>query len=95
MLKLFSLLLVGLTIMVLWSESTFFNKKPVLSLFAILLNASRETYNYAGIELSGILIISYLCFCACYTIFKMRVFNYYYLAPNHQTNEYSLIFSGM
>ena len=45
--------------------------------------------------MSGIVIISYLCFCACYTLFKMRVFNYYYLAPNHQTNEYSLIFSGM
>lgn len=24
----------------------------------------------------------------------MRVFNYYYLAPNHSTTEYSLIFSG-
>lgn len=24
----------------------------------------------------------------------MRIFNYYYLAPNHSTTEYSLIFSG-
>ncbi|CAF0898243.1 unnamed protein product, partial [Brachionus calyciflorus] len=38
--------------------------------------------------------IAYLCFCAYYAIFKMRIFNYYYLASNHHTSENSLIFSG-
>lgn len=95
LLKLLAVLMVALSLMVVWSEMTFFNKKPVLSLFAIFLNASRETYNYFTLELIGFLTISYLCFCAYYTLFKLRVFNYYYLAPNHQTNEYSLIFSGM
>lgn len=33
--------------------------------------------------------------CAFYTIFKIRVFNFYYLASRHQTDEYSLIFAGM
>ena len=125
------------TIVVIWSEMTFFNKKPVLSIFALLLTEARHNYNYLLIEVScfflflireiffafdiksttdfvlrlfykmclfifllwifkfcGCLIIAYLSFCAYYAIFKMRVFNYYYLAPNHQTNEYSLIFSG-
>jgi len=45
-------------------------------------------------QIVGIVIIAYLCFCAYYAIFKMRIFNYYYLTPNHHTNEYSLIFSG-
>ncbi|CAF0888733.1 unnamed protein product [Brachionus calyciflorus] len=51
-LRLVSIVLAILTIMVIWSEMTFFNKKPVLSLFAIFLNASRSTYNYISIEVS-------------------------------------------
>lgn len=93
-LKLFALLLCWLTLCLIWSESTFFNKRPVLSLFALFLGLSRETYNFFIIELICCLTIAYLAFCAYYTIFKMRVFNFYYLTPNHQTNEYSLIFSG-
>jgi len=50
MLKLAAVLLAILTVAVIWSEMTFFNKKPVLSLFAVFLNASRQTYNYFSIE---------------------------------------------
>lgn len=41
------------------------------------------------------LVMAYLCYCAYSTVLKIRVLNLYYLAPHHQTNEYSLIFSGM
>lgn len=41
------------------------------------------------------MVILYLCYCAYSTVLKIRVLNLYYLAPHHQTNEYSLIFSGM
>lgn len=43
----------------------------------------------------SILTIAYMCVCTYYTVFKVRVLNYYYLAPHHHTDEYSLIFSGM
>lgn len=36
-----------------------------------------------------------MCVCAYSTVLKIRVLNLYYLAPHHQTDEYSLIFSGM
>lgn len=39
--------------------------------------------------------ISFLCICTYFTIFRLRILNYYYLASHHQTNENSLIFSGM
>lgn len=84
-----------LSIAVVWSEVTFFNKSPVLSLFAQFLNLARENYDYFTIELLSTLIIAYLCYCAYSTVLKIRVLNLYYLAPHHQTNEYSLIFSGM
>ena len=43
----------------------------------------------------SIATIAYLCVCAYSTVLKIRVLNLYYLAPHHQTDEYSLIFSGM
>ncbi|XP_011643230.1 LMBR1 domain-containing protein 2 homolog isoform X2 [Pogonomyrmex barbatus] len=84
-----------LSVAVVWSEVTFFNKSPVLSLFAQFLNLAKRNYDYFTIEMLSTLIIAYLCYCAYSTVLKIRVLNLYYLAPNHQTNEYSLIFSGM
>lgn len=39
-----------LSIAVVWSEVTFFNKTPVLSLFAQFLNLAKENYDYFTIE---------------------------------------------
>lgn len=80
---------------VVWSEVTFFNKEPVLSLFANFLNLARVDYDYFTIEVLSTLIIAYLCFCAYSTVLKIRFLNHYYIAPHHQTDEFSLIFSGM
>ncbi|CAG4936966.1 unnamed protein product [Colias eurytheme] len=84
-----------LSVMVVWSELTFFNKSPVLSLFAIFVNAAGDNFNYVAIVTISTLIIGYIFYCAYSTVLKIRVLNLYYLAPHHQTNEYSLIFSGM
>lgn len=105
-----------LSVAVVWSEVTFFNKLPVLSLFAQFVNLAKKNYDYFTIEVKiciyyfaqyiciiycidsqvlSTLIIAYLCYCAYSTVLKIRVLNLYYLAPHHQTNEYSLIFSGM
>jgi len=67
----------------------------VLSVFAVFINLAKESYDYVTIELVATLTIAYMAACAFYTVFKIRVFNFYYLARGHQTDEYSLIFSGM
>ncbi|XP_074097485.1 LMBR1 domain-containing protein 2 homolog isoform X2 [Cotesia typhae] len=84
-----------LSVAVVWSEVTFFNKDPVLSLFAQFLKLASVKYDYPTIEILSTMIIAYLCYCAYSTVLKIRLLNLYYLAPHHQTNEYSLIFSGM
>ncbi|XP_077286113.1 LMBR1 domain-containing protein 2 homolog isoform X3 [Arctopsyche grandis] len=94
-LKLLAICTAILSISVVWSEVTFFNQSPVLSIFANIVNLAKVKYDYLTIELFSTLMIAYLCFCAYSTVLKIRVFNLYYLAPHHQTNEYSLIFSGM
>ncbi|CAB0039639.1 unnamed protein product [Trichogramma brassicae] len=93
--KALSVLSAMLSIAVVWSEVTFFNEKPVLSLFARFVNMAKAKYDYFTIEMLSTLVIAYLCYCAYSTVLKIRVLNLYYLAPHHQTNEYSLIFSGM
>lgn len=84
-----------LSAMVVWSELTFFNRSPVLSIFAVILNAAKNNYDFMTIELCAMIVLCYLCYCAYSTVFRIKFLNLYYLAPHHQTNEHSLIFSGM
>lgn len=84
-----------LSLMVVWSELTFFNRSPVLSIFANVLNLAKNHYDFLTIELFSMATLCYLCYCAYSTIFRIKFLNLYYLAPHHQTNEHSLIFSGM
>ncbi|KRT79245.1 hypothetical protein AMK59_8670 [Oryctes borbonicus] len=84
-----------LSVAVVWSEVTFFNKDPPLSIFAIIVIISKQNYDYLAIEILSTVVILYLCYCAYSTVLKIKLLNLYYLAPHHQTNEYSLIFSGM
>lgn len=93
--KLLAILAGVLSVIVVWSEVTFFNKQPVLSIFAVIVNVAKVKYDYFTIEVLSTIVILYLCYCAYSTVLKIRVLNLYYLAPHHQTNEYSLIFSGM
>ncbi|CAH2107603.1 unnamed protein product [Euphydryas editha] len=84
-----------MSVAVVWSEVTFFSKEPVLSIFANIVIAANKHYNYGAIVTISTIIIGYMFYCAYSTVLKIRVLNLYYLAPHHQTNEYSLIFSGM
>uniref|UniRef100_F6Y2U7 Uncharacterized protein n=1 Tax=Ciona intestinalis TaxID=7719 RepID=F6Y2U7_CIOIN len=93
--RILAVCLILLSIMVVWSECTFFNEKPVLSLFAIFINLAKKNYDYYYIELASCLTISYLCVCAYYTVFRLKVFNFYYIAGHHQTDETSLLFVGI
>ena len=50
MLKVISVLLLIFSLVVVWSEVTFFSIEPELSLFAIVINAAVRDYNYLCIE---------------------------------------------
>uniref|UniRef100_A0A1I8N4D3 LMBR1-like membrane protein n=1 Tax=Musca domestica TaxID=7370 RepID=A0A1I8N4D3_MUSDO len=81
--------------MVVWSELTFFQRKPVLSIFANVINVAKHGYDFLTIEVFSMIVLCYLFYCTYSTILRIRFLNLYYLAPHHQTNEHSLIFSGM
>ncbi|XP_016361693.1 LMBR1 domain-containing protein 2-B-like isoform X2 [Sinocyclocheilus anshuiensis] len=93
--RILSVLLSLFSVAVVWSECTFFSTHPVLSLFAVFIQLAERDYNYLYIEMACFITIFFLCTCIYSTVFRIRVFNYYYLASHHQTDAYSLQFSGM
>lgn len=95
LLRITAVLLFLLSVTLVWSEVTFFNVKPVLSIFAQMIHSASEGYYYFYVEVISCVTISYMCVCVYYTVFKMRFFNYYYFAPKHQTDPNSLLFSGL
>ncbi|XP_028271066.1 LMBR1 domain-containing protein 2-B-like [Parambassis ranga] len=93
--RLLAVLLCLLSAAVVWSECTFFSTNPVLSLFAVFIQMAEKQYNYICIEMACFVSILFMCVCVYSTVFRIRFFNYYYLVPHHQTDAYSLQFSGM
>ncbi|KAH0627883.1 hypothetical protein JD844_008430 [Phrynosoma platyrhinos] len=93
--RILAIILATFSIIVVWSECTFFSTKPVLSLFAVFIQLAEKNYNYFYIEMACFFTIFFLSICVYSTVFRIRVFNYYYLASHHQTDAYSLLFSGM
>ncbi|XP_070689553.1 G-protein coupled receptor-associated protein LMBRD2B-like isoform X2 [Pempheris klunzingeri] len=93
--RLLAVLLCILSAAVVWSECTFFSTHPILSLFAVFVQMAEKQYNYICIEMVCFVSILFLCVCVYSQVFRIRVFNYYILVPHHQTDAYSLQFSGM
>ncbi|EJW85848.1 hypothetical protein WUBG_03240 [Wuchereria bancrofti] len=52
-------------------------------------------YKRTLLKIYATVIISYLCICAYYTVFKLQIYRYYHLDPHHMTDENSLLFSAI
>lgn len=50
--KMLAILAGILSVAVVWSELTFFNKQPVLSIFANIVNVAKVKYDYTTIEVT-------------------------------------------
>lgn len=50
--RMLAIICAALSIAVVWSEVTFFNKQPVLSIFANIVNVAKVKYEYLTIEVS-------------------------------------------
>jgi len=94
MYKVMAVVAMCMSVMLTWSEVTFFSERPTLSFFALFIQAGAYNHSYRWLEMISFFTICYMCICAYFTIFKVRVLNYYYLAPNHQSDSYTLLFSG-
>ncbi|KJE88755.1 hypothetical protein CAOG_00345 [Capsaspora owczarzaki ATCC 30864] len=80
---------------IIWSECSFFKTDPTLSLYAIIMNSAGTSYQYTNVEVFSFISLTYMAICAYAVIFRIRFFNFYYLAKHQQTDDSSLLFSAL
>ncbi|KAJ3247195.1 LMBR1 domain-containing protein 2 [Chytriomyces hyalinus] len=88
----FSVVFILASVALIWSESTFGIKSVPLSIPALLLK--NNFISYASLEFISISFLIYMCTCAYSTLFKIKIFDYYVIVPEHCTDEPSLLFVG-
>ena len=75
------------SVAVLWSEVTFFQSDPTISLYAIVIAGAGHTGLYFNVEVIAFITLFYLSFCTYRVIFQLRIFNFYNLVPKKQTDS--------
>ncbi|KJH52610.1 LMBR1-like region [Dictyocaulus viviparus] len=93
--KFVSATLMAMTIVILISECTFFIVNPTLTPAGIIIHFVAERFHYNYTQIIAMTIICYLCSCVYFTVFRLRIYQYYHLDPNRHTDANSLIFSAM
>ncbi|KAF9106463.1 hypothetical protein BGX29_009398 [Mortierella sp. GBA35] len=84
----------ALSLLIVWSEMTYQNVNPVLSVIGLLVQVARDRMSYGAIEAISFFTMLYMCTCAYTTLMKMKLLNNYVLVPNHHTDEPTLLFIG-
>ncbi len=77
----------GLTI---WSQITI--SAPFLSLWAIAYSSARDSDD--ATQAVTILPLAYLASCAFFSMFRLKLMDYYVMDPKRRTGEVSLLFNG-
>jgi len=80
---------------VVLSECTFFIQKYPISPFAAGVEFLDNYKSYLLVEVLSSFIVSYIALSAYYTLFNLKFFNIFYIAPNKLTDANSLLFLGI
>ncbi|KAF9966985.1 hypothetical protein BGZ70_000525 [Mortierella alpina] len=94
LLRSLSALCAALSLLIVWSEMTYQNLNPILSVIGLLVQLARDRMSYGAIEAISFFTMLYMCTCAYTTLMKMKLLNNYVLVPNHHTDEPTLLFIG-
>lgn len=93
-LKVFAIILSLLSLMILWCECTFFVDKPVLSVLALMISPEEIQASDVYLTLTIFVPLLYIVVCSYWSLFQLRIFRYYRLIPNQNTDCNSLLFSA-
>ncbi|KAI9347601.1 LMBR1-like membrane protein-domain-containing protein [Obelidium mucronatum] len=92
LIRFFSIIFILASIALIWSESTFQITALPLSIPALLLK--NNFVSYGSLEFIAISFLIYMCTCAYSTLFRINIFDYYVIVPEHCTDEPSMLFVG-
>lgn len=81
--------LMSLTLII--AEATLSWQSPDLSVISVLLKICNE--NILGTYAMILVFLLYFCLCSYHSLFKMKIFSYYYLVPKY-TDSYSLLLNA-
>ncbi|KAJ3410939.1 LMBR1 domain-containing protein 2 [Chytridiales sp. JEL 0842] len=90
--KTISILCIIASLVIVWSESTFQVTSVPLSIPRFMLKS--DYISVATLEIVSMSFLLYICTCAYSTLFKIKIFDYYVIVPEHNTDEPSLLFVG-
>ncbi|KAK3818784.1 MAG: LMBR1-like membrane protein-domain-containing protein [Benniella sp.] len=94
LLRSFAIFCAVLSLLIVWSEMTYQNINPILSVIGLLVQLARDQMSYGAIEAISFLTMLYMCTCAYLSLMKMKLLSNYVLVPNHHTDEPTLLFIG-
>jgi hypothetical protein len=83
-----------ISFLLVWTE-TVFGVSPDMSVYAHIVAAAGSGMNYSSLEFVTLITVLYMCVCTYSVIFKIRLFNFYYLVPNRQTDASSMLFASI
>ncbi|KAJ3106824.1 LMBR1 domain-containing protein 2 [Phlyctochytrium planicorne] len=79
------------SVAIIWSESTFQFESVTLSIPALIMN---NHLSFLAVELISITFLLYMCMSAYSVLFQLKIFDFYVVVPDHNTDENSLLFVG-
>lgn len=83
-----------ISFLLVWTE-TVFGVSPDMSVYAHIVAAAGSGMTYSSLEFVTLITVLYMCVCTYSIIFKIRLFNFYYLVPNRQTDASSMLFASI
>ena len=86
--------LTGLSFVVLWSETLFSVNRPVLSILALAIAPPQVRRSDLLLSVVVFVPLAYTAFCACWSMFRMKIFRFYRLISNQKTDLCSILFSA-
>jgi len=88
--KFTAMVLSCMSLLLMWSQLTI--KAQFLSPLAIMYQSTRTSDD--STQVAMILPLAYLCACAFFSMFRLRLFDYYFMDSKRRTGEVSLLFNG-
>jgi len=92
-LRILAILFSCLSIAVVWSELIFWIEYPNMSMISLLLFLPK--LSFAEHWFLVFAPIAYISICSYWSLLKLRIFNYYRMVSDHQSDANSLLFSAM
>ena len=78
---------------VIWSETLFAIDSVNLSIFSWLI-VKQKNLSYAFQWFFTFVSMAFIAFCAYWSLFQLRIFNFYRMVPHHTTDANSILFNS-